>query len=169
MTRRLSEEEASAALWRATPLPSGHDVPRMARRTLGGLDPTGVESEVHLDGPTVVVFVSTTCDGCRDLARLVREGVDGFAVLGALRIPPGGLPSDETSRFMDGEGHWILGDDAFDAFQVRSAPFFCILDATGSIVVEGVAFGASHVTEHCARVIAGEPRPDSVRLIPEGG
>ena len=168
MTPWLSEEEAAAALSRALPIPSGHDASRRPRRTLRGIDQRGADVEVHLDGPTVVLFVSTTCHGCRGLARLVREGIAGFAVVGALRIPSGGLPSEETARFIGDMGTWVLGDDAFDAFLVRSAPFFCILDASGSIEVEGVAFGASHVTEHCARVLAGESRPDSVRLNPEG-
>jgi hypothetical protein len=114
-----------------------------------------------------VVFLSTSCDACQDLAHLVREGVGGFSVLGVLRVPTGGLPSEAISSFVGSEGRWLLGDDAFGAFEVRSAPFFCILDAAGSLVVEGVAFGGGHVADHCARVLAGAPEPDTVRLIAE--
>jgi hypothetical protein len=116
-----------------------------------------------------VVFLSTSCDGCVDLAQLVREGTAGFDVLGVLRVPPGGLPSEEVATFVGTEGRWLLGDDAFEAFEVSSAPFFCIIDAAGTLVVEGVAFAESHVEDHCARVLAGEPRPDAVRLVDEDG
>lgn len=167
MTRRLSEEEAAAASARATPIPAGHRAPRRPRTALRGLDPRGADLETQLDGASLVVFLSTTCDGCRDLARLVREGVSGLSVLGVLRVPPGGLPSEAITSFVGDEGRWLLGDDPFEAFEVRSAPFFCILDATGTLVVEGVAFGANHIEDHCARVLAGVSRPDTVRLVAE--
>jgi hypothetical protein len=124
---------------------------------------------LQLTGASLVVFLSTTCDACSDLASLVREGAVGFSVLGVLRVPTGGLPSDETSSFVGSGGRWLLGDDAFEAFEVSSAPFFCIIDAAGTLVVEGVAFAESHVEDHCARVLAGEPRPDAVRLVDEDG
>jgi hypothetical protein len=167
VTRRLSKEEAAAALSRAVPIPEGRRAPRRPRTALRGLDPRGVPREARLEVPGLVLFLSTTCDGCRELAELVREGVAGCDVIGALRLPPEGLPSEATASFIGDGGRWLLGDDAFDAFDVRAAPFFCVIDAAGSVAVEGVAFGRGHVVEHCGRVLAGAPRPDAVRLDPE--
>jgi hypothetical protein len=168
VTRRLSKEEAAAALGRAVPIASERRV-RQPRSVLQGLDPLGAVIEARLVGASLVVFLSTTCDGCRDLAGLVREGVEGFDVLGVLRVPTDGLPDDGISSFVGTKGRWILGDDAFEAFEVRAAPFFCILDATGSLGVEGVALAASHVADHCARVLAGPTPPGVLRPVAEDG
>lgn len=114
----------------------------------------------------MVLALSTTCDGCRELADVVRGGIAGFEVLGLLRRPPGPLASSDVAAFTGTTGRWVLGDDGFDALDVGSAPFFCVLDGTGDVLVEGVAFGRAHLEEHCARVRSGAPKPDSVRLRP---
>jgi hypothetical protein len=162
VTRRLSKEEAAAALRRAVPIASERR-PRRPRSVLQGHDPLGAVIEARLAGASLVVFLSTTCDGCLDLAGLVREGVEGFDVLGVLRAPTDGLPDDGISSFVGTGGRWIVGDDAFEALEVRAAPFFCILDATGTLAVEGVALGASHVADHCARVLAGPTPPHAIQ------
>lgn len=144
-----------------------HRPPRSVGATLVGVDPAGRRSQASLDSPTLVVFVSTTCDGCRDLAELVGRGAPGVAVLGVLREPADGLPDDAVEAFVRPGGAWLLGDHAFDVLGVRSAPYFCLLDATGTVVVEGVAFGAAHVEDHVARALGGTPKPDAVRLSPE--
>jgi hypothetical protein len=149
----------------AVPLPSGRPPGRSVRLTVSGTDPRGVAVSRSLAGACAVVFLSTTCDGCRDLAELVREGTDGASVLGVLRGPQGGLPSPEVTAFTGETGEWLLGDDPFEALDVRSAPFFCIV-VDGVVLVEGVAFGRSHLEVHLRRVQAGAPLPDSVRLDP---
>ena len=101
------------------------------------MDPSGTPVQLHPHGQTLVLFLSTSCDGCRDLAALVREGVAGFRVAGVLRAPESGLPDQAVDAFVGDRGEWVLGDDPFAALDVRSAPFFCVLDATGAIVVEG--------------------------------
>jgi hypothetical protein len=151
----------------ATPIPSGRAAARTVRTTLAGEDLDGRPARVSLDVPTLVVVLSTSCDGCRDLAELVRSGAPSVGVLGVLRAPPEGLPDDEVAAFCGTRGRWLLGDDPFDALEVRFAPYFCLLDAKGAVVVEGVAFGRSHVEAHVERALEGRPRPDAVRLRPE--
>jgi hypothetical protein len=164
MTRHLSEEEAAAAVARATPIAPGRPAPRRPRSVLTGLDPTGAPVGARLEGPSLVLFLSTSCDGCADLAQMVREGTAGFDVLGVLRVPPGGLPSEEVATFVGAGGRWLLGDDAFEAFDVYKGPFFSVVDETGRLVVEGVALGRDHVVEHCANALAGVPEPGGLRL-----
>lgn len=167
MSRRLTPDEAADVLASARPIPSGRPPARTVRTTLVGDDPTGRPMRRRLDAPTLVVFLSTTCDGCRDLAELVRSGAAGIEVLGILRRPASGLPDAAVDAFTRSVGAWLCGDDPFGAFDVRTGPYFCLLDATGTIVVEGVAFGRAHVEEHVAHALAGRPRPDAVRLSPE--
>lgn len=152
----------------ATPIPSGRTPSRSVRTTLSGMDLSGRPVLVALEGPTLVVALSTTCDGCRDLAELVRAGSASVAVLGVLRAPLAGLPDAEVAAFCETSGRWVLGDDPFDALEVRAAPYFCLIDAQGTVVIEGVAFGRSHVEAHVERALEGRPRPDAVRLRPEG-
>jgi hypothetical protein len=163
MTNRLTPEEAAAAFASATPIPTGRG-PRMVRTTFHGVDAGGTAVSVRITGPTVVVALSTTCDGCRDLAEVVRGGVEGFEVLGVLRPPRESVTSTDVAVFVGSTGHWVIGDDAFEALDITSAPFFCVLDASGACQVEGVALGRAHVEEHLVRVLAGTPKPDSVRL-----
>jgi hypothetical protein len=167
VTRRLTPEEAAAVLASATPIPSGRAPSRTVRTTLDGEDPTGRASQRSLSVPTLVVFLSTTCDGCSDLAELVRRGDGTTEVLGVLRRPAAGLPDGAVDAFVGHGGAWLLGDDPFDALDVRSAPYFCLLDAKGTVLIEGVAFGSTHVEDHVARALAGRPTPDAVRLTPE--
>jgi hypothetical protein len=166
-SRRLTPEEATAVLASATPIPSAGHPARAVRTALAGADPTGRPVEVSIDAATLVVFLSTTCDGCRDLAELVRRGARDVGVLGVLRTPSSGLPDAAVDAFVGTGGAWLCGDDPFEALQVRSAPYFCVLDATGTVVVEGVALGAAHVEDHVARALAGHATPDAVRLSPE--
>jgi hypothetical protein len=167
VTRRLTPEEAAAVLASATPISPGRVPSRAVRTTLVGEDETGRASQRSFNGPTLVVFLSTTCDGCRDLAELVRRGRGATEVLGVLRRPVSGLPDAAVDAFVGRSGAWLLGDDAFDALDVRSAPYFCLVDATGTVLIEGVAFGSAHVEDHVARALAGRPAPDAVRLTPE--
>jgi hypothetical protein len=151
----------------ARPIPPGRLPARGVRTTLSGHDPTGRPMRRSLDTPTLVVFLATTCDGCHDLAELVRSGVAGIEVLGVLRRPSSGLPDAEVDAFIGSSGAWLCGDDPFEALDIRSGPYFCLLDATGTVVVEGVAFGRAHVEEHVAHAVAGRPRPDAFRLSPD--
>jgi hypothetical protein len=148
------------------PIPTGREG-RGVRTELVGATPSGTATAWSRTSLGLVLFLSTTCDGCRDLAELVRSGIGGFDVLGVLRAPVGGLPSVAIDEFVGHSGHWLIGDDPFLALDVRSAPFFCIVEEA-CVQLEGVAFGALHVAEHCERYLAGTVRPDAVRIDPEG-
>ena len=166
MTRRLTKHEAAAAAASAIPIPSGQPPDRSVRTALVGEDPAGHRASASLEAPTLVLFLSMTCDGCADLADLVRNGIPDAAVLGVLRRPVGGLPDVEVDAFVGDGGRWLLGDDPFLALDIRSGPFFCLIGEGGSVLIEGVAFGATHVGAHVVDAIAGRPRPDAARLEP---
>jgi hypothetical protein len=165
VTERLTPEEAASVLERARPIPTQRG-PRQVRTTFEGVDPAGARTSVQIAGPTVVLALSTTCDGCRELAEVVADGIEGFDVVGLLRSPSEPPPAGEGTLWGRG-GRWVLGDDALDALDISSAPFFVVVDATGDVLVEGIALGRAHLDEHLARVLAGAPRPDSVRLHPD--
>src|SRR5271168_2002612 len=83
---RLSPEAAAAVLVSASPIPIGRPG-RTTATSLGGIDLQGVDITVRIASKTVVLALSTSCDGCRELAAVVADGIDGFEVLGLLRAP----------------------------------------------------------------------------------
>lgn len=164
--KRLDPDEAAAALARAIPIPT-HRPARVVHGPLRGIDVAGEPAAFPLAGTTLVVFCSTTCDGCRDLAGLVAEGAPGVVVVGAMRTPTTGLPDADVTAFTAGGGRWLLGDEAFVVLGVHAAPFFSIIDADGAVAVEGVALGRAHVESHVVDALAGTPRADAIWLTPE--
>lgn len=166
-TRRLTPGEAAAALANAAPIPAGKGPRRLARSSVVGWSVDGRPVAIPISSPTLFVVASIDCEGCRELVGLVRDGLAGFDVVGAMRMPAGPLPDPGVSAFVGDRGTWVLGDDAFDLLDAFAAPFFCVVDATCDVLVEGVALGAGHVRDHCTRVLEGSPRPDSVRLTSE--
>ena len=164
------------ALARAEPIPE--DRPAVpAPSALEGVDLAGRPARVELDGPTVVVFVSTACEGCVELADLVRDGVDGFcvAVLGVLRASLRRACSGR--RVVTFCGPWrTLARSAtplapYEALRVRSAPFFVRRGPRCVVVSEERGFARSHLVEShldALAVRAGSPAPDLRRLDPDG-
>jgi hypothetical protein len=164
VTSRLSEDEAARIAARAQPLPSAPGVPGTHVPEIVGAAPDGGATRVLIDRTTVVVFASTTCEGCAELAALVAQGMPDALVVGVLRVPVGGLPDPLVDQFTAGGGRWVLGDQPFGALSVTSTPFFCVLDERGELVHEGVGFGRAHVEEQLEALRQGTARRDYVRF-----
>jgi hypothetical protein len=163
---RLDPSEAARAIAAARPVPSEGPAGRRVRTSFEGRDLDGRLQRVELHPPSLVLLLKPHCDGCVELAALVREGVTGAEVLGVLPDPAGSLPDAASDELAGAGGRWLLGADAFSALSVRSGPFFCVVDGGGCVAVEGVAFGRAQVEDHLTRALAGAARPDDVRLQP---
>jgi hypothetical protein len=166
-TSWLTPEDAAAVLASATPIPTGRPG-RTTATSFGGVDAHGEPVVVRIAAPSVFLALSTSCDGCQELASIVVDGIEGFEVLGLLRPARDEASQAQMTAFTQRGGRWVVGDEGFDALDAGSPPFFCVVEPSGLVVVEGVAFGREHLESHLARVRAGAPRPDSVRLRPGG-
>lgn len=109
---------------------------------------------------TLVLFLSSGCDACGELAELVRDGVDGLGVWGVLR------ESDEAGAHRWVGEHWVVSDRAFEHFDVGAGPFFCLVEPDGTVRAEGVAIGAAYVVEQARRAAAGLASGAPARLRP---
>lgn len=127
--------------------------PRLRVRTAGG-----AERSVPLERTTLVVFLSAQCGACEELAALVRAGVQGADTLGVVR------ERDAVALGAWGTGPFFVADGAFEDLDVRSAPFFALVDADGTVLTEAVAIGASYVEAQVGLALAGRPADRPVRL-----
>ncbi len=123
------------------------DAPRARRaptsvsgRTLGG------ESVTHeLHGPTLVVAVKSSCDGCRDFVHSDLEELGDVTVLIV-------SPTDDLLGEWEGAAQPVtVAPDALDALGVRWPPFYVLIDPEEQrVVVEGVVFGPAQVAAEIA-------------------
>ncbi|HEY5010631.1 MAG TPA: hypothetical protein VIH73_05695, partial [Acidimicrobiales bacterium] len=92
----------------------------------------------------LVVAIKSHCDGCREFI-----GAD----LDELHVPVLVLSAedDASSEWRDARRPILVSPDAFALLDVRSAPFYVLVDpVAGRVVTEGVLFGPSQVASEIA-------------------
>jgi hypothetical protein len=102
------------------------------------------------DSLTVVVAVKEFCDGCRDFVFSAPNGV--LATLAVLVISAHEFTSDAwrtTARDV------VVTPSLWSALDIRSAPFYVLVDPVGSRVVsEGVVFAPEQVAREVDAYLA---------------
>jgi hypothetical protein len=117
---------------------------RAAPRSLRGHWSGGDETVVEFAEVTLVVAIKTHCDGCREF---IDADLDELHVA-VLVI---GAADDESSEWRDARQPVLVSPDAFRLLDVRSAPFYVLIDpVAGRVVTEGVLFGPSQVANEIA-------------------
>jgi hypothetical protein len=117
---------------------------RAAPSSLRGHWSGGDEAVVELSEVTLVVAIKSRCDGCRDFIN---------ADLDELNVPVLVISAkdDESAEWRDARQPILVSPDAFALLDLRSAPFYVLVDPIGGrVVTEGVLFGASQVAEEIA-------------------
>jgi hypothetical protein len=131
------------------------EVPRFlggSKRTvhpLSGVGPTGASVALGLEtGWTVLLFLSSSCDGCHELWELARTGVlQGVATRPAV-IAVAKETSESPRRVAElGGSGALLSDQGWRDYQIHSGPFFVVVDGpAGRIATEGVAWSVAQIT-----------------------
>jgi hypothetical protein len=145
------------------PIPTYRDRPATPASNLTGVDLTDRAVDVRVLGTdrwTLLVFLSSRCDGCRPLwDALADPTAAGLAVdervvavthgpdhedIAALRaLAPAGSTGAEASPVV------VMATDAWSAYRVLGPPFFVLVDgAADRVVTEGVAWGVSQIAGH---------------------
>jgi hypothetical protein len=99
---------------------------------------------VELSEVTLVVAIKSHCDGCREFINTdVHELHVPVLVVSAV--------DDESSEWRDARQRVLVSPDAFRLLDLRSAPFYVLVDPIAArVVTEGVLFGASQVAKEIA-------------------
>jgi hypothetical protein len=124
------------------------------------LDTSWRTSPRSATGVELLVFVKAGCDGCDDLVRGARPAgpLDGpFDVRWCVK---GGDADRAFAETLPGPVH--VGDDVYRACSVTSGPFYVLVDGAGTVLAEGVAFGAEAVRAHLDAAldsVVGSPSP----------
>jgi len=109
------------------------------------------------DGWSVLVFLSTTCDGCHELwsvfANPMRSPLPASVSTVLVTHAPGAESAAEAAR-LSGAVTVVMSDEAWTDYEVHSGPFFVVVDgAAGRVASEGVAWSAGQIV--AAVVAAG--------------
>jgi hypothetical protein len=109
-------------------------------RTLAG------EIVTHeMNGPTLVVAIKSSCDGCRDF---VHSGLEELAGVSVLVLS---ASDDVLGEWQGAAQRVIVAPEALDALGIRWPPFYVLIDPERQrVVVEGVVFGPSQVATEIA-------------------
>ncbi len=117
---------------------------RSAPDTLNGHWSNGAATTIALAQVTLVVAIKSHCDGCRDFIN---------ADLSELRVPILVISAteDASSEWNDAKLPVLISPESLQALDVRSAPFYVLIDPVARRVVsEGVLFGPSQVAAEIA-------------------
>ncbi|MGH9047689.1 MAG: hypothetical protein ACRDVW_10310 [Acidimicrobiales bacterium] len=127
---------------------------------LSGITPGGAPFARDLTEPpwTLLLFLSTTCDGCAALWRAFSEPshellADTSTVL-VTRAPP--TEAAEKVAALGGAGELVMSESAWTDYGVHSGPFFVLVDGARSMVAtEGVAWSVEQIVGAVEAALAG--------------
>lgn len=120
-------------------------------RSVQGTVPSGepVEFEVTERPWTLLVFLTSACDGCEELWRAFADpeslpfprDVDPVVVTRGPRFEA----PDKVAR-LAGSGSVVMSDDAWTDYGVHTGPFYVLVDgAAVRVVTEGVAWSLEQI------------------------
>ncbi len=156
------------------PIPTDRGSPATEPRDIFGLDASGAPRHVEVRNAarwSLLLFLSSHCDGCRPFWSAPRAFWDGALGEGvAVDIVTKG-PEHEDPRALPaapGGVGLVMSSAAWADYRVSGPPFFVLVDGgSGRVITEGVAWGLEATADWARRGRLGRPRePDMVNLAP---
>ncbi len=130
-------------------------------RAVAGVTPNGEPIEAAPSGGwTLLLFLSTTCDGCLDLWESFADQKVPFAdELAVVVITRPDERAEEVAR-LAGSTRVVMTETAWSDYEVHSGPFFVVVDGrSGQIATEGVAWSVEQVSSALAAARAEGSAP----------
>ncbi len=157
-------------LRRLRPIPTYRDHPATVGRDIEGVDPWGARHRIEIvgsDEPVLLLFLSSTCLGCRDFWE--GAGQLGADVPGVRLVIVTRGPETEDAGAVAELASWaqvagsacvevVMSPGAYLDYGVSGPPFFAV--TVGSEVrTEGVAWGVGETAELVRRSLAAPEAP----------
>jgi hypothetical protein len=111
--------------------------------SVSGVSPSGDPIELGVIGEprwTLLAFLSTSCDGCRESWRALSQGsgLPGDVRLIVVTRPPDKEDADAV-RGLSADRAVVMSDQAWSSYNVWGAPFFVLIDGLREkVAAEGV-------------------------------
>ena len=100
-----------------------------------------------LEGLTLVVAVKPQCDGCRDFIDGDLEELDDVDVVI--------VSATRDDEWRGARQHVVISPETLSELNLRSAPFYVLIDATRQRVVsEGIVFAPAQVADEISPFLA---------------
>ena len=117
---------------------------RSAPSVLRGRSLSGDDLVLELSELTLIVAIKPNCDGCRDFVHGDLHDLADVNVV-VVSATRGDAEWDNARRTI------VVAPDLFDELDIRSAPFYVLIDPTSSrVIYEGVIFGPAQVASEIA-------------------
>jgi hypothetical protein len=142
-------------------VPTYRDRPSTETTDLSGTDLAGqpVSVEVTAAGRrTLLLFLSSTCDGCRPLWEAANEPARwGLPAGGAVVVVTREAEDVAALRRLAPPGTVLVASEgAWGAYGAQGAPFFALVDGgRRRVVTEGVAWAVAQVASDVRRAVGG--------------
>jgi len=143
-------------LRRLISVPTHRDHPSTRPAPVRGVDAWGAPVNFDPVGRAewaLLLFVSTTCDGCADVWAAAGRADGGIGVeVDSVVVVTAGVTREDADqvRWRSPEGVLtIMSDEAWATYRVAGPPFFVLIDGVGAeVATEGVVVSPSDVIEH---------------------
>lgn len=123
--------------------------PRRAPTSFRAYDAEGHALTRRLERMTLVVALKSSCDGCREFVASDLEGLEELDLVFIVAT------IEESREWRGARRPVVTSSELWDALEVRSAPFYVLVDpARERVVSEGVVFASSQVAAEIARFLA---------------
>lgn len=135
LIRRVNATAAAPGAALPPGLPAGTELPEA---TVTRLDGDEVPLRSVAAGPSVLLFLSPSCEGCRDQLPAVREVLGATAGLRAVALVAAADPGEAAAYQDELPGVTVVtaaggGGDALGRLQVHSFPMYYTVDASSRI------------------------------------
>jgi hypothetical protein len=150
----VTGSETPPPLRRLVSVPTHRDHPSTRPAPVRGVDAWGAPvtfDPVSRAEWALLLFLSTTCDGCSDVWSAAGGGGVGFEVDSVVVVTAGATREDtDVVRGRSAEGVLtIMSDEAWTTYRVAGPPFFVLIDGVGAeVATEGVVVSPADVIEH---------------------
>ena len=142
----MNDPSPAEILRRARPIPTYRDHPATSPVDIHGVTPAGGPVSIDLEGPaqpTLLLFLSASCQGCRDLwegtAELQQALPEGVRTVIVTRGPDH-EDAGAIAALAPADTEVVMSSGAFRDYRVGGPPFLVVVDH-GEVRTEGVAWG----------------------------